>query len=216
MSHPLPGPGLYAVTPDWDDTDRLVAHAEQVLAGGAVMLQYRHTTASVRLRLTQATRLRQLCARWQRPFIVNDSIKLCIAVDADGVHLGRDDTPLAEARAWLGPERLIGATCLDRIEHARAAERAGADYVAFGGFFASPRKPYAPTTPPARIAEAVQQVRLPVTVIGGMTANNCAPLIAQGARWVAAIGAVFDCADSRVAAQAFTDRFAPAVQSSTL
>jgi thiamine-phosphate pyrophosphorylase len=212
----LPGPGLYALTPDWDDTALMLERAEALIAGGAVMLQYRHSGASARTQRAQAGALRQLCARHAIPFIVNDSVALCLEVDADGVHLGRDNTPIAEARARLGAGRIIGATCYDQLERAHAAAADGADYVAFGGFYRSSRKDYAPTTPMGLIDDAVATLPLPVAAIGGMSPRNCAPLIARGARWIAAIGSVFDTPDSEHAARLFKRLFAIAGETSTL
>ena len=213
---PLPPPGLYAVTPDWDDADRLLARAAQLIDGGAVMLQHRNKTTTTGLLLAQAYRLRALCTARGIPFIVNDSVELCAAVGADGVHLGRSNTPIAEARELLGPNRIIGATCYGDPALAEAAVRDGANYVAFGGFFISPRKDYAPTTPHDIIRRTIDRLGTPVAVIGGMTPDNCSPLIEQGARWVAAIGSVFDVPDGEAAARQFSARFAAAAQSSTL
>ncbi len=81
------------------------------------------------------------------PFIVNDYPDLAVEVDADGVHLGRDDAKITEARRKLGPEKIIGISCYDRLERAVEAERQGADYVAFGAFFASVTKPRAAPAP---------------------------------------------------------------------
>ena len=91
--------GLYIVTPDWDDTQKLVAITELALRGGAALVQYRHKNASPALREEQASRLLELCRRYQRPFIINDHVDLCIALDADGVHVGGTDTSVAQARA---------------------------------------------------------------------------------------------------------------------
>jgi len=212
----LPAPGPYAITPDWDDTDRLVARAAEIIAGGAVMLQYRHKQADVDLRLRQARRLKQLCATMKVPFIINDSVQLCLEADADGVHLGRDNTPIAAARARLGPDRIIGATCYGDAERAEAAARDGADYVAFGGFFRSSRKDYAPTTPHDILTDARQRQPLPIAVIGGMSSDNCQPLIERGARWIAAIGSLFDAPDSRAATRDMARLFDPPSQDATL
>jgi thiamine-phosphate pyrophosphorylase len=130
--------GLYAITPP----DHL-SGVEAALASGAVCaLQYRAKEADAPRRLSEARQLAQLCRAHGVPLIVNDDLELALAVDAAGVHLGRDDGALALARARLHG-RLLGASCYDRPEVARRAVAAGADYVAFGSVFDSPTKPAA-------------------------------------------------------------------------
>lgn len=216
MNRRLPPAGLYAITPDWDDTDRLLTRAAEIIAGGAVMLQYRHKSAPTALMLEQAKRLKALCAATGTRFIVNDSVVLCSAAGADGVHLGRSNTSIAEARDRLGPDRIIGATCYGEYALATAAARDGADYIAFGGFFPSTRKDYPVTTPDALVRRTAGTLDMPIAVIGGMTADNAGPLVAAGARWVAAIGSIFDAPDGRVAASRFATLLASAPQGSTL
>ena len=143
--------GLYALTPDLLDTDELIARVTAAIAGGAAALQYRNKIASPPLRRAQALALRDLCAVQGTIFIVNDDVNLAYAVDADGVHLGRDDVPLVRARQRLGSTAIIGASCYDSLECAAAAVAAGADYVAFGSFFPSSVKPDAVRVEAARL-----------------------------------------------------------------
>ena len=103
--------GLYIVTPDWDDTQKLLAVTELALKGGAALVQYRHKTANAVLRQEQASRLLALCRRYQRTFIINDHVDLCIALDADGVHVGGTDASVAAVRAQVGPDLIVGASC---------------------------------------------------------------------------------------------------------
>ena len=103
--------GLYLVTPDWDDTAKLVATTELALRGGAALVQYRHKNASAELRQEQAEQLLALCRRYQRPLIINDYVELCLALDADGVHVGGTDASVAQVRAALGPSKIVGASC---------------------------------------------------------------------------------------------------------
>jgi thiamine-phosphate pyrophosphorylase len=200
--------GLYLVTPDWDDTQRLLDITEAGLRGGASLVQYRHKTASPALRSEQAAGLLALCRRYGKPFIVNDFIALCMELDADGVHVGGTDMAVAEVRSALGPEKVVGASCYGSMELARAAHAAGASYVAFGGFYPSRVKKYEVATQPAIIAQAKAELPLPNVVIGGMTPENADPLIAQGADMVAAISSIYLAADPEAAARTFVRLFA--------
>jgi len=183
--------GLYLVTPNWDDTDRLLAATESGLRGGAVLVQYRHKDAGPALRLEQATALLALCRRYGRKLVVNDHLELCMRIDADGVHVGGTDAAPALARRVLGPGKIVGASCYGELALAHAAQEAGASYAAFGGFYPSPVKKYDFVTSPDILETAHAQLRLPLLVIGGMTPENAAPLVARGADMVAAITAVY-------------------------
>jgi len=199
--------GLYLVTPNWDDTDRLLAATTAALRGGASIVQYRHKEAGPALRLEQATALLALCRRHGRPLVVNDHLDLCMRIDADGVHLGASDGALAQARRALGSGKIVGASCYGGLALARAAQRAGASYAAFGGFYPSPVKQYDFVTAPEILDEARMQLTLPLVVIGGMTPENAAPLVARGAALVAAITGVYGAADAEGAARRFADLF---------
>ncbi len=183
--------GLYAITPP--DLSRV----EAALASGALCaLQYRAKDADAPRRLREARHLAQLCRAHGVSLIVNDDVELALAVDAAGVHLGRDDGDLAAARARL-PGRLLGASCYDRPELARRAVAAGADYVAFGSVFDSPTKPAAVRAPLALFA---LDVGVPKVAIGGITLDNAPRVLAAGADCLAVITDLFDAAD--VAARA--------------
>ncbi|MGZ5183204.1 MAG: thiamine phosphate synthase [Ramlibacter sp.] len=195
--------GLYLVTPDWDDTDKLLDVTARALDAGAALVQYRNKTASSALRREQAAALLALCRRHGRPLVINDHVDLCQALDADGVHVGGTDAPVAAVRAALGPDRIVGASCYGQFALAQAAQDAGASYVAFGGFYPSRVKVYEVSTSPQIVARAKLGLRTPVVVIGGMTARNARPLAEIGADMVAAISAVYLAADPYAAAQEF-------------
>ncbi|MCM0045694.1 MAG: thiamine phosphate synthase [Burkholderiaceae bacterium] len=199
--------GLYLVTPDWDDTDQLVAASEQAIAGGATLLQYRHKTASDDLRTEQASALLALCRRLNVPLIINDHADLCERIDADGLHVGGTDASVAEVRARLGKEKIVGASCYGDLQLARHAAAAGASYVAFGGFYPSRVKKYAVTTPPDIITRALSELAVPVCVIGGMTVENSRPLVELGAHMVAVISSVYSVGDHRSATSQFASIF---------
>lgn len=199
--------GLYLVTPDWDDTQKLLEVTEQALRGGATLVQYRHKTADATLRRQQAESLLALCRQYQRPLIINDFLDLCLALDADGIHVGGTDMSVAQVRAAVGPAKIVGASCYGDLQLARAAHQAGASYVAFGGFYPSRVKKYPVTTPPDIVTQSKAEIPLPAVVIGGMTAANAAPLVAHGADMVAAISSVYLAADPQAAAREFVTLF---------
>lgn len=186
--------GLYAITPDD------LARVEEALASGALCaLQYRAKHAPAASRLREAERLRERCRAHGVPFIVNDDLELALAVQADGVHLGREDGDLATARARL-PGRLLGASCYDRPELARRAIAAGADYVAFGAVFPSPTKPAAVRAPLALFA---LELGVPKVAIGGVTLDNAPQVLAAGADCVAVITDLFAAPDVAARARAY-------------
>ncbi|TFW26549.1 thiamine phosphate synthase [Duganella callida] len=196
--------GLYLVTPDWNATDRLLAVTGQALRAGPIaLLQYRHKEATPALRREQASALLALCRRYHVPFIVNDFADLCAEIDADGVHLGGADAQVAEVRARLGRDKIIGASCYGELPRALDAQQAGASYVAFGGFYPSKVKKYAVTTPVEILDQARAAIRVPTVVIGGMTPHNAAPLVARGAHMVAAISSVYQAESVAAAVRDF-------------
>ena len=199
--HRMPRRGLYLLTPDDPDTGSLVARTAPLLRH-AVLLQYRNKAAPPALRRAQATALARLCADAGRPLVVNDDVALALAVDAVGVHLGRDDADPSQARARLGAGRVVGVSCYDSLPRAEAAAAAGADYVAFGAFHPSPTKPRAPRAVPSLLVRAAR-LGLPRVAIGGITPDNAPALVAAGADLVAVISGVYDAPDPVAAARAY-------------
>jgi len=187
--------GLYVVTPDLADTADLVARVEAAIRGGAAAVQYRGKAADRALSRAQAGAIARVSAAGGALCIVNDDAALAAAVGADGVHLGVDDGSIADARRVLGPECIIGVSCYDDLARAEAAVAAGADYVAFGSFYASGVKPAARRAPLWLLGRA-RRLGVPVVAIGGITAGNAAELIRAGADALAVITAVFGAADA--------------------
>ncbi|RDZ26124.1 thiamine phosphate synthase [Lysobacter silvisoli] len=202
MNPSWPRRGVYAITPDESDDARLLARVDTVLGAGAAWLQYRNKAADPAARERQARALLPLCRRFGVPLIVNDDWRLAAAIGADGAHLGEDDGELAAARAALGAQAILGASCYDRIELAQAAVAAGADYVAFGAFFPSPTKPQARRAAPA-LLQAAAALDVPRVAIGGITPDNARPLVAAGADLLAVISGVFDAPDPAAATRAY-------------
>jgi thiamine-phosphate pyrophosphorylase len=199
--------GLYALTPDEQDTDRLVKMVRAAIEGGASAVQYRNKLADHRMREIQAHSLLQLCRHADVPLIVNDDVELAVRVGADGVHVGRSDSSVAEARARLGPDRILGASCYDRIDLALAARAAGASYVAFGSVFASSVKPGAVRAPLELFREARRRVGLRLCAIGGITAENARGVIEAGADAVAVITDLFGAPDIAARAREYERLF---------
>ncbi|MGH8802436.1 MAG: thiamine phosphate synthase [Casimicrobiaceae bacterium] len=206
--------GLYAVTPDERDTTLLCMKVGAALAGGAAAVQYRNKSAEPALRAAQAHAVAEICRAHDALFIVNDDAKLAHASGADGVHVGEDDGAVADARSVLGDGRLVGVSCYGDFERARRACSEGADYIAFGSFFASSTKPGARHADLALLARS-RTLGVPVVAIGGITAANAGSLVAAGADAVAVIADVFthdDAAAVERAAAAIVKRFAVRAQ----
>ena len=199
--------GLYAVTPDIADTDQLRALVEASLIGGASAIQYRNKTAGHGLRIKQSCALLDLCRKHHVPLIINDHIELCLAIDADGVHLGGNDGNLAEARQWLGAGKILGASCYNRFELALEARAADADYLAFGSCFDSGSKPAAVRAPLELLGRARKEIGLPLVAIGGITLDNAAQAINAGADAIAVIAALFSATNVTQTAQQFSNLF---------
>ena len=200
--------GLYIVTPDWDDTEKLVSVTEKALRGGAVLVQYRHKTAQPDLRREQAKALFALCRRYKVPFIINDDVDLAIELDVDGIHVGESDESVALVRKRAGPDRIIGASCYGEMELVRRTVSEGASYIAFGGFYPSPIKKYEVTTPISIIGETRKELPDVVScAIGGITLENVAPLMEQGVDLISVISSVYMAEDPEAAARAFADLF---------
>ena len=189
--------GLYAVTPEAADA---VEKARLALEGGVALLQYRRK----RRDLAEARAVAALARRHRVPLIVNDDVELALELDADGVHLGRDDGDLRAARRRLG-DRILGASCYNDPELARRAVEAGADYVAFGSVFASTTKPAAVRAPLALFAT---RLGVPLCAIGGITLENAPRVLGAGADLLAVVSDLFDAPDIRARAAQYQGLFA--------
>ena len=205
--------GLYAITPDMADTDLLLQKVEAALQGGINILQYRNKLANHKLQTQQARALLPLCRHYNVPLIINDSVKLCLTLDADGVHLGADDGNLAEVRARIGNRKILGASCYNRFDLALSAQQAGASYVAFGACFASSTKPHAPVANLGLFERAKLELQIPTVGIGGITLQNAPSVIQAGADAIAVINAIFNANDVKLSAKQFSQLFKPLLTS---
>ena len=195
------------MTPDRRDSAQLLADVAAAVAGGCRVVQYRNKSAEPVLRQQQAALLADFCKSTGVCFIVNDDPELAVAVGADGVHLGGDDTDPVAARAIIGPGRVLGISCYndpDRVFRARAA---GADYVALGAMFPSSTKPAAGRASIDLLRQVKASCPLPVATIGGITLANAGLLVNAGADLLAVVSDLFDAPDIQDRAQAFQKLF---------
>lgn len=197
--------GLYAITPCSStqplSTSELIHKVERAINGGARIIQYREKHHDRRLKYEQAVQLRALCDQYRVLFIVNDDVMLAADSGAHGVHLGRDDRSLRQARDELGPSAIIGVSCYNQLALALEAQQQGADYVAFGRFFASATKPGAVAADVGLLRRAKGELTVPVACIGGINPENAKLLTSAGADMLAVIHGVFGASDCERAAR---------------
>ena len=198
--------GVYAITPDIVDTALLCTLVEAAIRGGANLVQYQNKLANHAMQVQQARALLPICRQHHVPLIINDSIKLCLVLNADGVHLGADDGDLVAARARLGANKILGVSCYNRIELAQNGQQAGADYVAFGACFPSSTKPHAPVANLDLFKQA-QLLHIPSVAIGGITLEKAPLAISAGANAIAVINAIFNVDDVESTTQQFSQLF---------
>ena len=200
--------GLYAITdPECSPSYLVIKHVREALSGGARIIQYRDKTTPFAAQIDIAKQLKTLCQNHQAWLIINDSIDLAMACEADGVHLGKNDSNLIQAREALGNQAIIGLSCYNDLSLAQRMQDLGADYVAFGRFFPSKTKPHAPPADLTTLAQARAQLNIPVVAIGGVTALNAPQLIQSGAHSVAVIQGLFGQTNIRQAATDITSLF---------
>lgn len=194
--------GLYVITHHADKPqETLLQDVDDALLGGACVVQYRDKQSAREEKQRNALALASLCRERGALFIVNDDVELAQQTHADGVHLGEQDATLMAARAYLGPAKVIGVSCYGDIANARQAQSQGADYVAFGRFYPSTSKPQAAPCEPGILGQARRSIQIPVVAIGGITAENGAPLVEAGANMLAVIDGVFGQPDVMQAAR---------------
>lgn len=208
MSPRWPRHGLYAITPDEVDTQRLLARVDAALGAGVALLQYRNKRVNDATRRMQAQALLALCSQHAVPLIVNDDWRLAADIGGNGAHLGEHDGELRAARAALGPAAILGASCYDSLDLAREAVEAGANYVAFGAFFPSPTKPQARRASVSLLHDSAT-LGVPRVAIGGITPDNGRSLTQAGCELLAVISGVFDAPDPAAAVRAYHRCFAP-------
>lgn len=208
MSHAASLSGLYVITDPSlipQNPEALSFAVKEALMGGARIVQYRNKTAPYQQQLAEATALRSLTKEFGAIFLINDSLELCLASDADGIHIGQKDGSINDIREQLG-QRILGVTCHNSLELAEKAIACGADYCAFGAMFPSPTKPQAQPCSLATLNRA-SKLPVPICAIGGIDAHNAPSVRKQGAQMLAVISGVFGQTSIRASAQALASLF---------
>ncbi|MFQ4141825.1 thiamine phosphate synthase [Chlorogloeopsis sp. ULAP02] len=190
---------LYLVT---SPTENLLETVEAALKGGLTLVQYRDKNADDSTRIALAEKLRQLCHSYHAIFIINDRVDLALAVDADGVHLGQQDMPIAIARQLLGPHRLIGRSTTNADEMQRAIAE-GADYVGVGPVYETPTKIGKPAAGLEYVSYAAKHCSIPWFAIGGIDPNNINEVIDAGAQRVAVVRSIMQAEQPTLVTQYF-------------
>ena len=182
---------LYAVTDRrWLGGRRLADQVEEALKGGATFVQLREKDLDEERFLEEAREIKELCGRYQVPFVINDNVDIAQAVDADGVHVGQSDMEAGDVRARLGQDKIIGVSA-QTVEQALLAESRGADYLGVGAVFATGSKADASEVDHETVKAICQAVHIPVIAIGGITGENVGALTGTGVCGVAVISAIF-------------------------
>jgi thiamine-phosphate pyrophosphorylase len=200
--------GLYAIT----DSYLIPEHSfkktiEKALSSGVKIIQYRDKSCDTDKRFEQARDIKYLCEKYNTTFIINDDVELAKEINADGVHIGANDSSYDIARAALGKDKIIGISCYNQFDLAKKAQLQGADYIAFGRFFTSKVKPDAVAATTELLVRAKQELHIPVCAIGGITLNNAAKLMAANIDMLAVITAIFDSDNIESTCQKFSGFF---------
>lgn len=197
-----PASAIYLITPPAiADIAAFAALLDETLSAASVAcLQLRLKDVGDDDVLAAAAALLPVARRHDVHFLINDRPDLALKAGADGVHVGQEDAGLAEARRLLGPDRTVGVTCHDSYHLAMEAGEGGADYVAFGAFFPTRTKEAPARAGISLIEDWSAMTTVPCVAIGGVTAENCAPLVRAGADFLAVSGAVWNAGDGPAAA----------------
>lgn len=192
---------LYAVTDrSWLRGATLYEQVEQALKGGATFIQLREKELDKERFLAEARQLKELCGRYQVPFVINDDVDIAMEIDADGVHVGQSDMEAGDVRRKLGKDKIIGVTA-KTVEQALQAQERGADYLGVGAVFGTTTKEDATKISKEQLQEICQSVSIPVVAIGGIHASNIVELKGTGIEGVAVVSAVFSSEDIEAAAK---------------
>ena len=192
---------LYAVTDrHWLNGRTLYSQVEEALKGGATFIQLREKELDEEHFLEEAKEIKELCRRYQVPFVINDNVEIALAVDADGVHVGQSDMEAGDVRAKLGPDKMIGVSA-QTVEQAVMAEQNGADYLGVGAVFPTGWKADALEVSHDTLIAICKAVKIPVIAIGGISKENILELSGSGVCGIAVISAIFAKDDIEEAAR---------------
>ncbi|PMP64584.1 MAG: thiamine phosphate synthase [Caldimicrobium thiodismutans] len=201
--------GLYVITDEKltpYSGGKIFEFVEKALKGGARFVQLRDKSNKEEELFNLSLELKKLCHRYGAFFIINDRVSLAKEVEADGVHLGKEDEPLEEAIKKL-KGKIIGVSCYGSLERAKWAESLGVSYVAFGSFFPSPTKPESQLVPLDLISKAKRELKIPICAIGGITLERAEELIKLGADILAVISDIWLAEDIEKRAKGYTQLF---------
>lgn len=192
---------LYAVTDrSWlKEGQTLLSVCEDILNNGATFLQIREKDLDAASFQEEAAQLKQLCSRYKVPYVVNDSVEIAMAIDADGVHVGQSDLKGRDIRSMIGADKILGISA-GTVAEAVAAEQAGADYIGVGAVFGTSTKKDARNLTLEKLKEITRAVSIPVVAIGGINSKNLMELAGSGVDGVAVVSAIFAAEDPGQAA----------------
>ena len=191
---------LYAVTDRaWLGDKTLSWQVEESLKGGATMIQMREKHLDHEHFLKEAKEIKELCRKYQVPFLINDDVDLAVEVDADGVHVGQHDMEAGEVRKKIGPNRILGVSA-QTVEQALLAQQAGADYLGGGAVFPTGTKDDADAVSIQTLGEICRAVNIPVVAIGGIGQHNVMQLAGSGICGIAVVSAIYAQPDIQNAA----------------
>jgi len=197
--------GYYFITDSGLSRAGNISDVRQAVACGVEVVQYRNKNAETREMFEEAFRLREICQ--DALFLINDRIDIALAAQADGVHLGQSDMPIAVARKLLGPERIIGLT-VHNLSEALEGERLGANYLGVSPIFRTATKPDAGKPAGITLIEEIRRhVEIPLVAIGGINHSNAADVIKAGADGLCAISCVVAGEDVRLEIKRLQDLF---------
>ncbi len=186
---------LYAITDrTWLGYQTLAEQVEEALKGGATCMQLREKDLDADSFMEEAIIIKELCQKYKVPFIINDNVELAVACDADGVHVGQGDMPVAEVRKRIGADKILGVSA-QTIEQAKKAQQDGADYLGVGAVFTTSTKKDANTVTKEMLNKICEEVSIPVVAIGGISKFNLMQLKGSGIDGVAVVSAIFASSD---------------------
>ena len=199
--------GIYVISDCKKNTvENLLKKTEKILETGISLFQFRDKYSDYDLKKMIALKLQALCKKYDTPFIVNDDVMLAETIQADGVHLGKNDMPIKMARKILG-KKIIGISCYNSLENAVNAELKGANYVALGSFFDSPTKPGAKKIPIELLSTIKSRVNIPIVAIGGITPENGKCLMENKVDFLAIISGIYESTDIVESVKAYNKLF---------
>lgn len=197
---------LYAVTDrHWLNGSTLTKQVENALKGGATFIQLREKNLDDESFFKEAVEIKDLCKRYNVPFVINDNVDIALKIDADGVHVGQDDMEASKLRKLLGPDKIIGVSA-HTVTEALKAKEAGADYLGVGAVFPTGSKDDVSVLPHETLRDICNAVDIPVIAIGGITKDNVIELKGSSIDGIAVISAIFAQDDIAAATQELKDK----------